>query len=104
VARSVLNVLPNEDGGGTASDILNTLSMGAGDAIQLRVTMRGPLGDVNGRPAKLERKVKIAFRPDALQQGVGNAVKDVGKAIGDLFGGKKDAPKKPSQPKKGGGK
>ena len=105
VARSVLNVIPNEDGGGSAADILNTLSMGAADAIQLRVTMRGPLGDVNGRPAKLERKVKIDFRPDALEKGVGNAVKDIGKSIGDIFGGaKKDAPKKPAQPKKGSGK
>jgi hypothetical protein len=79
--------------------------MGAGDAIQLRVTLRGPLGDVNGKPAKLERKVKVEFRPDALEKGVGEAAKDIGKAIGDIFGGgKKDPPKKPAQPKKPGGK
>ena len=97
VAREVVSVLPNEDGGGSVANIINTASLGVGDALQLRIRMRGPLGDVNGKPAKLERKVKVIFDAKSIGGGVGNAVEGLGQKIGDLFGGSKD----PKEPKKG---
>jgi hypothetical protein len=85
VARDVVGLLPNEDGGGAVSNALNTLSLGLGDAVQLQVSMRGPLGEVDGRPAKLERKVKVVLDDRALQQGAGKAIEAVGGLIGDLI-------------------
>ena len=55
--------------------------------------MRGPLGEVNGKPVKLERKVKVIFDAKSMGGGVGNTVEGIGQKIGDLFGGNKN-PKK----------
>jgi len=85
VAREVVGVLPNEDGGGSVANLINTASLGIGDALQLRIKMRGPLGDVNGKPAKLERKVKVIFDAKSIGAGVGTAVEGLGEKIGDLF-------------------
>jgi hypothetical protein len=93
VAREVVGVLPNDDGGGSVANLINTASLGLGDALQLRIKMRGPLGEVNGKPAKLERKVKVIFDAKSMGGGVGNAVEGIGQKIGDLFGGNKN-PKK----------
>ncbi|MFO0963827.1 MAG: hypothetical protein U0625_13115 [Phycisphaerales bacterium] len=98
VARSVINLLPNEDGGGSVADALNVLSLGATDAVQLRVTLKGPLGDVDGKPAVMQRKVKVVFDARALGGGVGGAAKGAAEAIGgaieDIFGRKKNNNKK----------
>jgi hypothetical protein len=88
-----VGVLPNDDGGGSVANLINTASLGLGDALQLRIKMRGPLGEVNGKPAKLERKVKVIFDAKSMGGGVGNAVEGIGQKIGDLFGGNKN-PKK----------
>jgi hypothetical protein len=93
VAREVVGVLPNDDGGGSVANLINTASLGLGDALQLRIKMRGPLGEVNGKPAKLERKVKVIFDAKSMGGGVGNTVEGIGQKIGDLFGGNKN-PKK----------
>jgi hypothetical protein len=93
VAREVVGVLPNDDGGGSVANLINTASLGLGDALQLRIKMRGPLGEVNGKPAKLERKVKVIFDAKSMGDGVGNTVEGIGQKIGDLFGGNKN-PKK----------
>ena len=85
VARDVVGLLPNEDGGGSVANALNTMSLGLGDALQLQVSMRGPLGEVDGRPAKLDRKVKLVFDERAAQQGAGKAIEAVGGLIGDLI-------------------
>lgn len=88
VARSVVNMLP-EESGGTLADVLGVMSFGTTDAVQLKVSMKGPLGDVNGKPAQLQRKVKVIFDPKAMGSGVGNAAKGIGSALEDLFGGNK---------------
>lgn len=93
VAREVVGVLPNDDGGGSVANLINTASLGIGDALQLRIKMRGPLGEVNGKPVKLERKVKVIFDAKSMGGGVGNTVEGIGQKIGDLFGGNKN-PKK----------
>jgi hypothetical protein len=88
-----VSVLPNDDGGGSVANLINTASLGIGDALQLRIKMRGPLGEVNGKPVKLERKVKVIFDAKSMGGGVGNTVEGIGQKIGDLFGGNKN-PKK----------
>ena len=95
VAREVVNVLPTEDGGGTIANALNTISLGMADAVQLRIRLRGPLGEVNGQPAKLEQKVKVIFNTKDIGNDVGKTVESIGEKIGDLFGKKK---KKGSNP------
>lgn len=95
VAREVVNVLPNEDGGGNIANVLNTLSLGMADAVQLRIRLRGPLGEVNGQPVKLEQKVKVIFSTKDLGKDVGKTVEGIGEKIGDIFGKKK---KKGSNP------
>lgn len=95
VAREVVNVLPNEDGGGNIANVLNTLSLGMADAVQLRIRLRGPLGEVNGQPVKLEQKVKVIFNTKDLGKDVGKTVEGIGEKIGDIFGKKK---KKGSNP------
>ncbi|MFM9144416.1 MAG: hypothetical protein ACKORL_03360, partial [Phycisphaerales bacterium] len=85
VARDVVGLLPNEDGGGSVASALNTMSLGLGDALQLQVSMRGPLGEVDGRPAKLDRTVKLVFDERAAKQGAGKAIEAVGGLIGDLI-------------------
>ena len=85
VARDVVGLLPNEDGGGSVASALNTMSLGLGDALQLQVSMRGPLGEVAGRPAKLDRTVKLVFDERAAKQGAGKAIEAVGGLIGDLI-------------------
>ncbi|NBX33257.1 MAG: hypothetical protein EBR07_11130 [Planctomycetes bacterium] len=86
-------MLPNDDGGGSVANLINTASLGLGDALQLRIKMRGPLGEVNGKPVKLERKVKVIFDAKSMGDSVGNSVEGIGQKIGDLFGGNKN-PKK----------
>jgi hypothetical protein len=95
VAREVVNVLPNEDGGGNIANALNTVSLGMVDAVQLRIRLRGPLGEVNGQPVKLEQKVKLVFSTKDIGKDVGKTVEGIGQAVGDLFGKKK---KKGSNP------
>ena len=95
VAREVVNVLPSEDGGGSIANALNTISLGMADAVQLRIRLRGPLGEVNGQPAKLEQKVKVIFNTKDIGKDVGQTVESIGEKIGDLFGKKK---KKGSNP------
>jgi len=95
VAREVVNVLPNEDGGGNIANALNTVSLGMVDAVQLRIRLRGPLGEVNGQPVKLEQKVKLIFSTKDIGKDVGKTVEGIGQAVGDLFGKKK---KKGSNP------
>ena len=85
VARSVVGVLPNEDGGGSVANVLSTLSLGVGQAVQLRISVRGPLGEVDGRPAKMQQKVKVVFDAKAMGKDVGKTVEEIGQAIGDLF-------------------
>ena len=95
VAREVVNVLPNEDGGGNIANALNTVSLGMVDAVQLRIRLRGPLGEVNGQPVKLEQKVKLVFSTKDIGKDMGKTVEGIGQAVGDLFGKKK---KKGSNP------
>jgi hypothetical protein len=95
VAREVVNVLPSEDGGGSIANALNTVSLGMADAVQLRIRLRGPLGEVNGQPVKLEQKVKVIFNTKDLGKDVGKTVEGIGEKIGDIFGKKK---KKGSNP------
>lgn len=85
LAREVVGLLPNEDGGGTVANVLNTMSLGVGEALQLRIRFRGPLGDVDGKPAKLERKVKVVFDGKQMGKDIGKTVETVGDVIGDLF-------------------
>jgi hypothetical protein len=85
LAREVVGLLPNEDGGGTVANVLNTMSLGVGEALQLRIRFRGPLGDVDGKPAKLERKVKVVFDGKQMGKDIGKTVETVGGVIGDLF-------------------
>lgn len=95
VAREVVNVLPSEDGGGSIANALNTVSLGMADAVQLRIRLRGPLGEVNGQPVKLEQKVRVIFNTKDLGKDVGQTVESIGEKIGDIFGKKK---KKGSNP------
>jgi hypothetical protein len=85
LAREVVGLLPNEDGGGTVANVINTVSLGVGEALQLRIRFRGPLGDVDGKPAKLERKVKVVFDGKQMGKDIGKTVETVGGVIGDLF-------------------
>jgi hypothetical protein len=61
------------------------MSLGVGEALQLRIRFRGPLGDVDGKPAKLERKVKVVFDGKQMGKDIGKTVETVGDVIGDLF-------------------
>jgi hypothetical protein len=85
LAREVVGLLPNDDGGGNVANVLNALSLGVGDALQLRIRFRGPLGDVDGKPAALERKVKVIFDGKEMTKDIGKTVESIGGAIGDLF-------------------
>ena len=89
LARTVIGVIPNEDGGGTIAGALNTLSFGLADAVQFRLRLRGPLGEVDGRPMKLEEKGKIVFDGKQMTKDIGKTIQDVGKGIEDLFKKKK---------------
>jgi len=84
LAREVISVLPNEDGGPLA-DALNSISLNVADAAQLRIAFRGPLGEVNGKPAKLDRRTKLIIDGSQLGKGVEEIGQKVGDALGDLF-------------------
>lgn len=89
LARSVLSALPADEGGAEVQGIFNTVSLGALDMVQLRISFSGPLGDVNGKPVPLKRKVKVDFKPDAVGKGVGEVIKDAGDILKDIFDKKK---------------
>jgi hypothetical protein len=92
VARQFLSNVPAEDGGAELQGIFGTLSSGALDAVQLRISFSGVLGEVDGKPVALRRKIKVDFKPEAIGKGIGDAVKDAGGILKDIFGKPKKAP------------
>lgn len=90
VARQVLAAVPAEDGGADLQKLFDTVSLGALDAVQLRVTLSGPLGSVDGKPAALRRKIRVDFKPENLGKGLERAVESVGDAFKSIFDKAKD--------------
>jgi hypothetical protein len=83
VAREVVALLPNDDGGGFIGDALSTISLNVGDAAQLRVSLSGPLGEVNGEPAELKRRIRLVFDGRQLGKGLEGVGRKAAEAIGD---------------------
>jgi hypothetical protein len=88
VAREVVALLPNDDGGGFIGDALSTISLNVGDAAQLRVSVSGPLGEVNGRPAALKRRIKLVFDESQVGKGLEDVGRKAAEAIGDWLKGR----------------
>lgn len=85
VAREVVAVLPDDDGGGLIGDALSAISLNLADAAQLRVSVSGPLGDVDGKPAELKRRIKLVFDKSQVGKGLEDAGRKAAEAIGDWF-------------------
>lgn len=88
LARQFLSNVPNADGGAEVQQVLG-LATGALGMVQLRITFSGPLGEVNGKPMELKRKVKVDVKPEAIGQGIGDFLKGAGDGLRDLFDKKK---------------
>jgi len=84
LARQFLSNVPSADGGAEVQQVLG-LATGALGMVQLRITFSGPLGDVNGKPMELKRKVKVDVKPEAIGQGIGDFLKGAGNGLRDLF-------------------
>ncbi|MBL9140718.1 MAG: hypothetical protein JNK53_02525, partial [Phycisphaerae bacterium] len=84
VARQMLSNVPADEGGAELQGVFG-LATGALNAVQLRISFSGPLGEVDGKSVPLKRKIKVVFKPDAIGQGVGDALKDAGGIIKDIF-------------------
>ncbi len=92
IARQFLSNVPAEDGGAELQGVFGTLSAGALDAVQLRISFSGVLGEVDGKPVALRRKIKVELKPEAIGKGIGDVVKDAGGILKDIFGKPKKAP------------
>lgn len=88
LARQFLSNVPNADGGAEVQQVLG-LATGALGMVQLRITFSGPLGEVNGKPMELKRKVKVDVKPEAIGQGIGDFLKGAGDGLRDIFDKKK---------------
>ncbi len=86
LARQMLSNVPAEDGGNELAGVFG-LASGAIDMVQLRITFSGPLGEVDGKPAQLKRKIKVQFKPGAAGENIGKTLEGIGSAIGGIFGG-----------------
>jgi hypothetical protein len=84
------------------TNVLSVLSLGLGQGTMLRLTVIGPLGDVDGKPGELKEEWDVEFDGkeserafDRAMEGLGKGVqKGLQKGLEDLFGGGK-APKAP---------
>lgn len=79
VARQMLSNVPAEDGGAELQSVFG-LATGALNMVQLRISFSGALGEVDGKPMALKRKIKVDFKPSA---GVGEVIQ----GAGDIFRG-----------------
>ncbi len=87
VARQMLSNVPNEDGGGELQTVFG-MATGALNMVQLRITFSGALGEVDGKPMALRRKVKVDFKPAA---GVGEVIQGAGDIFKGIFEKKQGA-------------
>ena len=99
LARQMLSNVPAEDGGSELASVFG-LASGAIDMVQLRITFSGPLGEVDGKPAQLKRKIKVQFKPGAVGENIGKTIEGIGSTIGGIFGGDQaDTPKRKKKKK-----
>ena len=97
IAREGAAAIPVKKVGGAVTNVLSIMSLGLGQGTLLRLTVSGPLGDVNGKPAELNEDWDVEFDGKESEKAFDRAMDAVGKGIQkgleDLFGGGK-APKK----------
>jgi hypothetical protein len=97
IAREGAAAIPVKKVGGAVTNVLSIMSLGLGQGTLLRLTVSGPLGDVNGKPAELNEEWDVEFDGKESEKAFDRAMDAVGKGIQkgleDLFGGNK-APKK----------
>jgi hypothetical protein len=88
VARDAIGKLPSEEGA-PISDVLSTITLGAGDAVMVGIKFYGPLGAVDGRAVPLRMTANLKFDGKAIEKGLQKAGERAIDAIGDLLRKKK---------------
>ena len=93
IAKEGAAAIPVKKVGGAVTNVLSVLSLGLGQGTMLRLTVSGPLGEVDGKPAELKEDWDVEFDGKESEKAFDRAVEAVGKGIQkglqDLLGGGK---------------
>lgn len=93
LAKEGAAAIPVKKVGGAVTNALSILSLGLGQGTMLRLTVSGPLGEVNGKPAEMQEEWDVEFDGKESEKAFDRAMDAVGKTIQqglqDLIGGGK---------------
>ena len=93
IAKEGAAAIPIKKVGGVVTNMLSVLSLGLGQGTMVRLTVSGPLGDVNGKPTELAEEWDFEFDGKESERAFDRSIEAVGKGIQkgleDLIGGGK---------------